>query len=669
MKNFRLITLFILLTCFMALVGCMSSDDGANGGACGTVVDSSGKALSGVTVTAGGDSAVSDYFGNWSITSLKPQVYDFVATKENYITQTKTYEVPSGTTLDNIKFIMPTAGEIYDIVVSSVTSTNAKISFSTKYEAETRIEYGSNSLMNNEIKSSSANKFSHSFELTNLTPGTTYIFRCLGTDKYKRTLTSEIKTFTTEIATRGEPPTGLKISKVSGNSAFSLVWNADGSADFAGFNVYRASSLYGVFTKINTGAVMQSAFTDMGVKAGNKYCYRVTRLSGSGDETSPSAVVSMVMPGTITENVVWNIEGSPYELTGDLVIAHGGSLLIDKGVDVRVARGDQWDIDSSVYTDPISIDVFGTLMIQGTVGEPVSITSSENVPESGNWEGIVFKNSADLKASSIKGANIQFARNGISGENGLPTVVDSFIRNCSEAGIVGASSSVDINISGVEILNCTVGISISDCEKVTISNNSLKSCMYAIRSIGNALSSINDNKIKSNALTSIEVNNSNAASTVFRNTIGWGSSGNGIVCAGNDEIRRNTVQANICIEVKESAVAYIRSNLMLADCSRNGMGLLYSSESTSSPRLSIQNNGVWNQVISARKYANRNGEALSTSGDIAFSSTSGPALQGGDPFTDSFTDMNFSYVPSAGSCLKGAGFDSYEDVGAEDVPN
>ena len=647
----------------------MHSSDPAYGGACGICIDSSGKALSGVTVSAGGCSTVSDFYGKWSLDSLKPQILNFVASKENYQTQTKSYEVQSGIILENITFALPSNTEIYDIVISNVTSTKASISFHTKYEATTRIAYGSNAQLEKTINSSSAHKYTHTFELTSLMPATTYIFQCLGTDKFNRTIQSEIMTFTTGVASRGEPPTGLRIAKVTGNAAFSLSWNADAQADLAGYNVYRSTSMEGVFEKINNGIVQQPSYVDMGVTTGEKYCYRVTRVAGSGDESSVSETVSMVMPGVVNTNVVWNSQGSPYEISGDLIITQGSSLIISKGTEVRVAKSDKWDTDGTL-DNSVGIIVYGTLLVQGTESEPVAFTSAENIPQNGDWEGIVFKDSADLTASTIKGLKVQFAKVGITGENGLPVISESEFINCSQAGILCDLSTKDINIANCRVNYCNTGISVNNGScTVNITDNTITGCFYGIRALNNVYNAIVGNKIKSNLAAAIEVNGINSASSVFRNTIGWGTGGIGILCTGMDEIRRNTIQANLCIQVKETAKAVIRSNLMLADRDRNGMGLLFLSSLINSPNLIVQNNAVWNQNLVSKKYGNSYGDAVNVTGDLSFTSTSGPALQGGDPFTGSLTNMNFSYIPSSGSILKHAGFESNEDMGAEDVPN
>ncbi len=649
----------------------MHSSEPAVGGACGTVMDSTGRALSGVTITAGGHSTVSDYYGKWSLDSLKPQILDFVASKENYQSQTKTYEVLSGIILENITFALPANSEIYDIVVSNVTSTKATITFHTKFEATTRIAYGNNAQLEKTINSTSSHKYTHTFELTSLIPATTYIFQCLGTDQYNRKISSEVMKFTTGVASRGEPPTGLNISKVNGNTAFTLNWNIDAQADFAGYNIYRSNTATGVFEKINYGIVQQASYIDSNVEAGEKYFYRVTRVAGSGDESAFSETVSMVMPGVINSNVVWTSQGSPYEISGDLIITQGSSLLISKGTEIRISNSDKWDRDDDeLEKDLVGITVYGALLIQGTNSEPVSITSSESAPQNGNWEGILFKESADLTASSIKGLKIQFAKAGIASEKGLPSITESSFSNCSEYGIFCSSSLTDLNISNCELNYCSTGISINNSSStVNINNNTFTNCSYAIKAMNNTFNSIRSNKIKNNIVTAIEVNGLNSASTVTRNTIGWGSGGVGILCNGLDEIRRNTIQANICIQIKDTALATIRSNLMLADKARNAMGLLYESSNINSTNLVVQNNAVWNQTTAALKYGNSYGNAINVTGDFNFNSITTPGLQDGDPFVGALTNSNFSYVPLSGSVLKNAGYDSNEDIGAEDVPN
>ena len=196
----------------------------------------------------------------------------------------------------------------------------------------------------------------------------------------------------------------------------------------------------------------------------------------------------MVMPGVFNKKVVWNAQSSPYELSGDLIIARDASLIISKGTEVRVAGRDKWDIDEDVENDLVGITVYGTLLVQGTQSEPVAMTSAENIPQSGDWDGIIFKDSADLTASSIKGLKIQFAKTGISGERGLPKITESSMINCSETGMFCTDSSKDVNISNCNIISCPTGISVvNSSATINITDNTFNSCSYAIKALDNSI--------------------------------------------------------------------------------------------------------------------------------------------------------------------------------------
>lgn len=79
-----------------------------------------------------------------------------------------------------------------------------------------------------------------------------------------------------------------------------LSWTASSTA--AGnptltYNVYRASTCGGPFSKINTADVAGTSFVDSGTGSGVAYCYQVTAML-SGVESAPSnqAVVAVPPP-------------------------------------------------------------------------------------------------------------------------------------------------------------------------------------------------------------------------------------------------------------------------------------------------------------------------------------------------------------------------------------
>ena len=201
---------------------------------------------------------------------------------------------------------------------------------------------------------------------------------------------------------------------------------------------------------------------------------------------------------------------------------------------------------------------------------------------------------------------------------------------------------------------------------VNIYDNKLMRCVYGIVARRNASAEILRNTISFAGVSGIDLENTAATSLTKGNLIGYGSNGTGIMCRGNDEVRRNTIHAGIGVEIKETATTEVRSNLILADNSRNTIGVLYSGTNeydvASSP---IQKNMIWDIADgSPRRYSNHDGTALSgISSDQRFD----PSLSGGNPFVE-FPNLSFSYVPSSGSALKGKGYDS-EDLGAYDVPD
>jgi hypothetical protein len=666
MKKIKLIAIVLSFMMLVAHVGCMSTSSPARGGLSGVISDSTGNPLSGVRVATTEASTLSDVNGKWMLESLTPQLTQITASREKFQPQTKNIEVLSGEMLDEINFVMAADSEIYDIQVSSVTSTKARIVFYTKKQSIGHVRYGTNGLLNGTTVQDAVKSFMHQYELTNLTPATTYRFKCIATDELGRKLESELQNFTTEATVRGDPPTNLKAVKLSDSNSIQLTWDTAAGVDFAGYKLYKAESANGIYIVVGSGVINNNSYADMEVLPGRKYYYRVTRLSGSGDETPKSEPVSFLMPGRMNQNAVWSKQNSPYLLTGDLSVAPGVSLVIEKGVSIGVARNDQWDADS--VDDKIEILVQGTLMIQGTNDDPVSITSTSSAPQAGDWEGIIFDTVADLSTSLVKGLRASCAVNAINGRAGVPTISESRFFNCREAGVKVSSAREPVVIRNSEFDTCSSGINArnNDSISVQISDCTILRCIYGIVCRDNKSAEIMRNRIGCAGVYGIDVGNNDSSSLVKENLIGYGSSGTGIMVRGKDEIRRNTVQANIGIELKETAAARVRSNLLLAEDSRNGIGVIYSgSANYSTASNTFQFNAIWDIATgNARRYLNSDGTALpGISSDLRFD----PALAGGDPFVE-LPSLSYSYVPSPGSPLKAAGYDN-EDVGAFNVPN
>ena len=669
MKKIRYIVTLLLFVVLLAHAGCMSSESAGHGGISGMVTDSYGTPLSGVRIAAPDASTMSDIYGKWLLESLPAQTTELTVSRENYQSQKRSVEVVSGETLENVTFALASDGDVFDVQVTSVTSTSAQVIFYTRQKARGYVKYGRNGLLEESTFSDTEAIFTHQYVLTALIPASTYRLKCAAVDEAGRTIESELITFNTPYTLRPEAPTGLALSKVANSNIVKLDWNSDVSADFAGFKIYRGESAQGPFTL--AGSVNQNSYSDNDVIPAVKYYYRVTRVAGTGEESSPSTVESFLMPGVMTQNVVWKTQHSPYQLSGNLTVAPGVSLVIDKGVTVNVSRGNQWDSDSA--SDLVELRIQGTLMIQGTADMPVVMTSASGAPAPGDWQGIVFDVASDLGAGLVKGLHLSFAEYGLDGLSGLPQITESDFISCRVAGVRCSSARSNLLVQKLSIDSCASGMLIRNNNvNVTISDNRVIRCVYGIVCRDNKYAEIERNQIGFSGVSGLDVGNTGITSIVRYNTVGWGSTGTGLVCRGRDEIRRNTLHANVGIEIRDTAQAVIRSNLMLVDNSRNGIGVLYTgaiayNPTTASNTITIQNNAVWNVTALARKYSNSNGTALSASADVSLTQATGPALEGGDPFVE-FPNLNFSYVPSSGSPLKGMGYD-FETVGAENVPD
>ncbi|MCA9981106.1 MAG: hypothetical protein KDD89_09735, partial [Anaerolineales bacterium] len=114
---------------------------------------------------------------------------------------------------------------------------------------------------------------------------------------------------------------------------------------------------------------------------------------------APFAPLNTPIISDIITNTVWNLAGSPYELSADITIQANATLTVEAGVVVNML---------AVNTDLI---VEGTLITRGTDGNPVIFTSDDNDPgNNGGAEwGRIFVNggTADLDFTTIRyGGNI-----------------------------------------------------------------------------------------------------------------------------------------------------------------------------------------------------------------------------------------------------------------------
>jgi hypothetical protein len=92
--------------------------------------------------------------------------------------------------------------------------------------------------------------------------------------------------------------------------------------------------------------------------------------------------------GGIYANTTWNLAGSPYLVTGSVVVFPNRTLTIDPGVEVIVSADYTFNTGNFIY-----VEVRGNLIANGTTNAPIVFTSSDTTTGFYNWEGIRIKGS------------------------------------------------------------------------------------------------------------------------------------------------------------------------------------------------------------------------------------------------------------------------------------
>ena len=88
-----------------------------------------------------------------------------------------------------------------------------------------------------------------------------------------------------------------------------------------------------------------------------------------------SAAISV--SGTISSDEEWTLDGSPYVVTGNILVSTGMTLTVEPGVVVK-------------FSGAYSLQINGALIAQGTAANKITFTSNQNSPAAGDWQNIYF---------------------------------------------------------------------------------------------------------------------------------------------------------------------------------------------------------------------------------------------------------------------------------------
>lgn len=133
--------------------------------------------------------------------------------------------------------------------------------------------------------------------------------------------------------------------------------------------------------------------------------------------------------GTIIQDTVWTPGAGdvPYEVTSDLTIPEGITLLIQAGTTIK-------------FNDGTGLTVNGKLVVEGTPEAEVVFTSNSLQPSRGIWKGIRIAN--QTFRSMIRYAMIEYGGSGVVVDNS-----DVLIQNCTiiDFGVQWSNAGIDLS--------------------------------------------------------------------------------------------------------------------------------------------------------------------------------------------------------------------------------
>lgn len=493
----KLVVVFLLIVTLFAVSGCMKTSSSVKGNVTGKVFDTNGHVLHNARVEVyGGDSSVlTDELGRYSITDLEPGQKKLVATfKDKSVV--KLVEIPRGSTLEGADLTFTVVDGlppvITEVMVAGVTENVASITWKTNELSDSTVDYatGPIGLSTYTMTASDTSLVAtHSITLTNLLPGQTYHFKVRSRDFAQNEGISSDYQFSTPSGAAPVPPTGFTIQSPTEMQRIVLSWNNNTESDLAGYNLYRSESSMGNFTRVNanpippvsSGTVIATStvYQDEGLGIAKKYYYKLKAIDTAGNESLPTETLSVVTPGTLSENRTWLAAESPYVIRGDIRIRGGVTLTVEPGVEVRFSQKDSLpDTNGATMTELI---VQGALKSVGTANKRIIYTSAESFPTKGNWGGIIFI-ATNEPENMLKYSTVMFAYDGVRSEGSTPIVENSEIGLCSIGLNMGLSTALNIRYNTIR--DCDVGLVTSNSN---VRNNTFIRNQTGVTIMGNDL--------------------------------------------------------------------------------------------------------------------------------------------------------------------------------------
>jgi len=149
----------------------------------------------------------------------------------------------------------------------------------------------------------------------------------------------------------------------------------------------------------------------------------VAALGPAGAAESAAASSPTYVGSDVTTDTTWTAEDGPYFVEEDLTVAEGATLTIESGT--RVNAGEE-----------VTLTVEGSLLANGSAGDPVQFTTADPASGAGTWETIEYAGDGD-STLRLAHAVLEHAETGVTVTSpaGSIRILDSTVREHVRDGI------------------------------------------------------------------------------------------------------------------------------------------------------------------------------------------------------------------------------------------
>ncbi len=299
----------------------------------------------------------------------------------------------------------------------------------------------------------------------------------------------------------------LQINEKGNGTSVSLDWSGYDESipgDIAGYRIYAESTSFSDTAGLTPkGEVEAGTFSYVveNLTEGITYYFAVVAVDLSGNArgfvSSPVSGVPTLqgtrVSGTITQDTVWTLEGSPYIVIGDVSVEYPDTsgntavLTIAPGVEVRFDPGTGLYIGHNFGGFR-----YGALDARGTEASPIIFTSNAENPAPGDWKGIRFRDPTEDALSVLEHCRIRFGGNEYGAnvylEHAKPTIKRCIISQSSQSGLViDGTGCRDAAVTCVTLQDNQEGVTVTNDALPRIHEcNFLGNAGYGLHNLGDA---------------------------------------------------------------------------------------------------------------------------------------------------------------------------------------